>query len=73
MPHDLAFLDATAQADLVRRKEVTPRELVDAAIARIEAVNPNLMRLLPRCLKKHVRKQSPLPCPMVRFVEYPSC
>lgn len=42
MPTDLAFLDATAQAELVRRKEVTPRELVDAAISRIEAVNPQL-------------------------------
>ncbi|GAB3192367.1 amidase [Geodermatophilus arenarius] len=32
-------LDATAQADLVRRGEVSPAELVDAAIARIEATN----------------------------------
>ncbi len=36
------WLDATAQADLVRRGEVSPRELVDAAIARIEKVNPKL-------------------------------
>jgi amidase len=36
------WLDATAQADLVRRGEVSPGELVDAAIARIEAVNPKL-------------------------------
>jgi amidase len=33
---DLSALDATAQADLVRRRDVTPLELVDAAIARIE-------------------------------------
>ena len=39
---DFAALDATAQAELVRRKDVTPRELVEAAIARIEAVNPEL-------------------------------
>jgi len=39
---DLAFLDATEQADLVRRKEVSPLELVDAAITRIEKVNPQL-------------------------------
>jgi len=39
---DLALLDATAQADLVRRRKVSPRELVDAAIARIEALNPRL-------------------------------
>jgi amidase len=39
---DLATLDATAQAELVRRGEASPRELVDAAIARIEKLNPAL-------------------------------
>jgi amidase len=39
---DLAHLDATAQADLVRRKQVKPIELVDAAIERIERLNPTL-------------------------------
>lgn len=42
MSDDLARLDATAQAGLVRRGEVTPSELVDAAIARIEAMNPTI-------------------------------
>ena len=37
-----AFLDATALAELVRRQEVTPLELVDAAVARIEQANPSL-------------------------------
>jgi amidase len=35
-------LDATAQAELVRHGEVKPIELVEAAIARIERVNPRL-------------------------------
>jgi amidase len=39
---ELAHLDATAQADLVRRKEVKPIELVEAAIDRIEHLNPTL-------------------------------
>ena len=39
---ELSTMDATAQAELVRRKELTPLELVDAAIARIERVNPTL-------------------------------
>ena len=39
---ELAFLDATAQAELVRSKTVSPLELVDHAIARIEALNPKL-------------------------------
>ncbi len=37
---ELAFLDATAQAEWVRNKEVEPIELVDAAIERIERINP---------------------------------
>ena len=39
---ELTLLDATAQADLVRRKQVKPIELVDAAIERIERVNPTI-------------------------------
>jgi len=39
---DLAALDATAQADLVRRGEASPKELVSAAIERIERLNPTL-------------------------------
>jgi amidase len=38
----LSDLDATAQAELVRKGEASPRELVDAAIARIERHNPEL-------------------------------
>jgi amidase len=39
---DSSWLDATAQAELVRSGEVSPKELVEAAIARIEAINPQL-------------------------------
>ncbi len=39
---ETTWLDATAQADLVRRGEVSPKELAEAAIAAIEAVNPQL-------------------------------
>jgi amidase len=39
---DFAFMDAIAQAQLVRRREVTALELVDAAIQRIERLNPIL-------------------------------
>ena len=42
MKGELANLDATEQAELVRCKEVSPLELVDAAITRIEKVNPQL-------------------------------
>lgn len=39
---DFAFVDATAQAELVRRREIKPIELVDAAIGRIERLNPSI-------------------------------
>src|SRR6478672_1452301 len=39
---DLAKLDAIAQAELVRSGQASPTELVDAAIKRIEGVNPDL-------------------------------
>jgi amidase len=39
---EILDLDAVAQAESVRRREVTPLELVDAAIARIERVNPQI-------------------------------
>jgi amidase len=42
MSDDTAWLDATAQAELVRSKEVSPLELVNAAIARMERLNPEL-------------------------------
>ncbi len=38
----VAFMDATAQAELVRNKEVKPIELVEGAIQRIEDLNPTL-------------------------------
>ncbi|MBN8950580.1 MULTISPECIES: amidase family protein [unclassified Rhizobium] len=41
-PDEFTLRDATVQAELVRRKEVTPLELVDAAIKRIERINPEI-------------------------------
>jgi hypothetical protein len=46
MNNELAHLDATAQAELVRRRELTPTQLVDAAIARIERLNPTLNAII---------------------------
>jgi len=43
LDHDtLAEFDATALADLVRQREVSPLELVDAALERLERVNGRL-------------------------------
>ena len=39
---ELSSLDATALADLVRARSISPLELVEATIARIEQINPLL-------------------------------
>jgi len=39
---DLAFAGPGALADMVRRREVAPRELVELFLRRIEAINPRL-------------------------------
>ena len=48
MDASLTELDATALADLVRRKEVLPRELVEQAIERIERLDPQLNVMVHR-------------------------
>jgi len=49
---DFAQLDATAQAELVRSGAASPLELVDAAIARIESVNPVLNAVIHERFEK---------------------
>jgi amidase len=46
MPDRLSLLDCVAQAELVRRGEAAPRELVEAAIARAEALEPRLAAMV---------------------------
>ena len=69
MPDDVARLDATAQAELVARGEVTPVELVDAAIARIERLNPTLNALVhPAFERARGLAGGPLPAGPLRGV-----
>src|SRR5262245_4634829 len=59
---DLAALDATAQAELVRRGDVAARELVDAAIARLERLNPQLNAVIHPALERaRAAAAAPLP------------
>ena len=46
MSDDLARMDATAQAELVSSGEASPVELLDAAIERMEQVNPELNAII---------------------------
>jgi amidase len=66
-----AKLDATAQAELVRKKEVTPLELVDAAIRRIEALNPRLNAFVSTCFERaRTQAKGELPDGPFRGVPY---
>jgi amidase len=47
-----ARLDATAQAELVRRRDVAPHEPIDAAIARLERLNPTLNAVIHTALAR---------------------
>jgi amidase len=47
-PDELARLDAIGQAELVRSGKISPRELVEAAIARIDAINPQLNAVIDK-------------------------
>lgn len=66
MEDALAFLDATAQAELVRRGELRPIELLDAAISRIEALNGTLNAVIHPLFEK-ARAQAKAPDPPGRF------
>jgi len=50
--NELARLDGTAQAELVRKGKVQAIELVDAAIARIEKLNPQLNAVITPLFEK---------------------
>ena len=58
MTDDLASLDATAQADLVAHGSISARELVDAAIARIEQVDGRLNAVIHRRFER-ARDEAP--------------
>src|SRR5919112_5044923 len=46
MTHELAYSTATELAARIRRRDLSPVELLDAVIARIEARNPSLNALV---------------------------
>ncbi len=59
---DFVMLDAMAQAELVRRKQVQPIDLVEAAIKRIERVNPAINAVItPMYEEARAAAKGPLP------------
>ena len=69
-PDELARLDATAQAELVRSGQVKSIELVDAAIARIEAVDPEVGAFVTTCFDR-AREAADGPLPAGPFQGVP--
>lgn len=62
--NELAFMDATGQAELVRSGEISPVELVDGAIERIERLNPKLNAVIhPLYEQARAAAGSPRPGP----------
>lgn len=67
---DILLLDGIAQADLVRRREVQPIELVEAAINRIERVNPVVNSVITP-MYEHAREMASKPSPDGPFAGVP--
>jgi amidase len=55
---ELAGLDALGQAELVRQKKISPLELVNSAIARIERLDPALNSIITRTFELARKKAS---------------
>jgi amidase len=69
-PVDLARLDATAQARLVASGALTPRELVEAAIRRVEALDPRLNAVIARDFERALARADAAPAGPFRGVPY---
>jgi len=66
---ETAWLDATAQAELVRSGAATPSELVEAAVARVDALNPQLNAVIyDRAEQARAEAAGPLPAGPFRGV-----
>lgn len=68
---DFSGMDAVAQAGLVKSGKVSSLELVDAAIARVEAVNPKVNAVVATAFEQaRERAKGPLPASPLSGVPY---
>ena len=70
MNSEPALLDATAQAELIRRGDLKPLELVEAAIARIELLNPKLNAVIHPLYEKARKASDAGSCTTARFAGF---
>ena len=71
--NELCRLSATEAVALLKRREASPLDLIDAAAARIEATDPQLNALPTLCIERareHARRlmQNPLPDPPAHYL-----
>ncbi len=76
--NDVVWLSATEQAGLLRRREISSAELVQAYLARIEALNPQLAAYVTICADEALagaraadRQLASAPAPDVPFLGVP--
>lgn len=55
-PDEYLRFDAIGLAGLIARKEVSARDVIAAAIARIETLNPTLNAVVATCLRRRWRR-----------------
>lgn len=67
---DLKFLDATALAALIKKKQISPLELINAAIEAIERINPQLNAVVTP-MYDEARKTAAGPLPDAPFAGVP--
>lgn len=70
MLQDYEKYDATALAELVRNKEISPSELLESAISRAEALNPGLNIIVHKFYDR-ARKMAAENLPVSRFTGVP--
>ncbi|GAA3952094.1 amidase [Actinomadura viridis] len=65
-----AFIDATAQAELIRSGEITPGELIEETVARIEKIDPRLNSVVVTLAEKARAEAAAAPDGPFRGVPY---
>ena len=68
---DYGNFDALGLAELVRQRQVTPAELVDAAIARAQRVNPRLGAIVAPAGRRRAPRRRPSPTYARRWPVFP--
>jgi amidase len=70
-PDDMALLDAMGQAELVRTRQVSALELLDACVARVQRLNPKINAVVTEFLDRaRAVAKGPLPASPLSGVPY---